>query len=167
MQGIALQGPTTYYNEIINCYKDVPNIVWSTWDDEPADNLKAIEDSNIKLITNSKPPFPGYLNINFQNVSSTFGIKYLIDKNVTEILKVRGDVLISDPVKLLSLLKGKQISFLQMCKEGVRNDIYYELVYSHFSHDYPTDNILYGSSELILAGFDYVVEELLPIPRSN
>jgi hypothetical protein len=35
MQGIVIQGPTTYWDQIIEVYKDVPNVVWSTWDNEP------------------------------------------------------------------------------------------------------------------------------------
>ena len=32
-QGIVIQGPTNYYKKIIECYKNIPNVVWSTWDE--------------------------------------------------------------------------------------------------------------------------------------
>jgi hypothetical protein len=163
MQGIVIQGPTTYYKEAIEKYKDIPNVVWSTWEDEPIANLKYIE-QNIPLVLNKKPSFNGYLNINLQNTTTVSGISYLMDKNVDEILKIRGDIIINNPVKLLSILKGRKMSFLQICKEGARQDIYYELVYPHFSHDYPSDNIMYGQSDILHSGFNFLIEEFLSIP---
>ena len=106
MQGIVIQGPTNYYKKIIEHYKHIPNIVWSTWEDEPIDNLKYIE-NNIPLIVNKKPSFPGYLNVNLQVLSTFSGIEYLVNNNVTEILKIRGDIIVSDIDKLLYVLKGK------------------------------------------------------------
>ena len=165
-QGIVIQGPTTYYKEIINKYKDIPNIVWSTWEDEPIENLNYIE-KHIPLILNKKPNINGYLNINLQNITTLSGISYLINQGVEEILKLRGDIIISDPNKLLSLLKGREMSFLQMCKEGARRDIYYELIYSHFSHDYPSDLMMYGKSHILYDGFNFTVEENYPIPPES
>jgi hypothetical protein len=166
MQGIVIQGPTNYYKEIIEKYKDIPNVVWSTWENEPIDNLNYIK-KYIPLVLNKQPSFPGYLNINLQNISTTSGIAYLIEKNISEILKVRGDIIINNPVKLLSLLKGRKMSFFQMCKEGARKDIYYELIYPHFSHDYPSDLILYGESKILYRGFGFIMEETSPIPAES
>jgi hypothetical protein len=165
-QGIVIQGPTTYYKEIINKYKDLPNIVWSTWEDEPIENLNYIS-KYIPLVLNKKPNFSGYLNINLQNITTLNGISYLINQGVEEILKIRGDIIISNPNKLLSLLKGRKMSFLQMCKEGIRKDIYYELIYPHFSHDYPSDLIMYGESNILYEGFNFTVEEISPIPPES
>lgn len=39
MQGIVIQGPTDYCYETIPEYKDIPNVVFSTWDDEPLEKL--------------------------------------------------------------------------------------------------------------------------------
>lgn len=167
MQGIVIQGPTNHYKRIIEHYKHIPNIVWSTWDDEPIDNLKYIE-SNIPLITNKKPSVPGYLNINLQVLSTFSGIEYLIkEKEVTEVFKIRGDIIISDIDKTLNILNGKQLSFLQMCKPGVRKDIAYDLEYTHFSHDYPADIIIYGDSSIMLNGFNFYVDEFYPIPPES
>jgi hypothetical protein len=166
MQGIVIQGPTNHYKKIIEHYKHIPNIVWSTWEDEPIDNLKYIE-NNIPLIVNKKPSFPGYLNVNLQVLSTFSGIKYLTNNNVTEILKIRGDIIVSDIDKLLYVLKGKQLSFLQMCKPGIRKDIYYELEYNHNSHDYPADVIIYGSSDNMLNGFNFYINEFQSIPPES
>ena len=166
MQGIVIQGPTNYYKKIIEHYKHIPNIVWSTWEDEPIDNLKYIE-NHIPLIVNKKPSFPGYLNINLQVLSTFSGIEYLANNNITEILKIRGDIIVSDIDKLLYVLKGKQLSFLQMCKPEIRKDIYYELEYNHTSHDYPADVIIYGHSDNMLNGFNFYVDELHAIPPES
>ena len=165
-QGIVIQGPTTYCKRIIEKYKDIPNVVWSTWEDEPIENLDYIK-KHIPLVLNKQPSFAGYLNINLQNITTSSGIMYLIENGVTEILKIRGDFIINDPIKLLSLLKGRKISFLQMCKEGARTDLYYELIYSHFSHDYPSDNILYGEAEVLYEGFNFTIEEYQQIPPES
>lgn len=166
MQGIVIQGPTTYYKETVEKYKDIPNVVWSTWENEPIDNLNYIE-KYIPLVLNKVPSFAGYLNINLQNITTSSGIAYLIERNVSEVLKIRGDIIISDPIKLLSLLKGRKMAFLQMCKEGARKDLYYELIYSHFSHDYPSDLAMYGEANILYDGFGFIMEELLPIPPES
>jgi hypothetical protein len=166
MQGIVIQGPTNYWDQIIETYKDVPNVVWSTWDDEPIENIKNIE-QHIPVITSPKPSFSGHLNINMQTVSTFKGVEYLESKGVTEVLKTRGDVRIKNLDKLMSCLKGKEMAFLVTCKTGVRTDIYYELEYSHYSHDYPADQVVYGSVSNIKNTFNFQIEEMLPIPPES
>jgi hypothetical protein len=163
MQGIVIQGPTNYYEQIISCYKDIPNVVWSTWEDEPKENIDFIK-KHIPVITNKKPQTPGYLNINFQLVSTFNGLNYLKSKGVTEILKVRGDTTITNLEIFLNKLKGKEMAFLAISKEGIRKDIYYELIYSHYSHDYPVDLVIYGNLENMLNTFGITIEENTPIP---
>jgi hypothetical protein len=163
MQGIVIQGPTNYYEQVVSCYKDTPNVVWSTWEDEPQENIDFIK-KYIPVVTNKKPLVPGYLNINFQLVSTFNGINYLENKGITEILKVRGDTIITNLDIFLNKLKGKEMAFLAIAKEGVRKDIYYELVYPHYSHDYPVDLVIYGSIESMLNAFGTIIEENIPIP---
>lgn len=163
MQGIVIQGPTNYYKEIVPIYKDTPNVVWSTWEDEPADNIKFIE-QHMSVVLCQKPNFPGHLNINMQTVSTLEGIKYLKEKGITEILKTRGDVMITNLDIFLKILKNKEMAFLAIAKEGARKDIYYELVYPHYSHDYPVDLVLYGSVENMSNAFNFVIDEFSPIP---
>jgi hypothetical protein len=63
MQGIVIQGPTNYCREIIECYENIPNIVFSTWDDEPQENIEYIKSKGVDIIQSTKPTFSGYLNI--------------------------------------------------------------------------------------------------------
>jgi hypothetical protein len=43
MQGIVIQGPTNYCKEVVSIYKNIPNVVWSTWEDEPLKNIEFIK----------------------------------------------------------------------------------------------------------------------------
>ena len=166
MQGIVIQGPTDYYKQVIPAYQNIDNVVWSTWDDEPIENIKNIE-QYIPVITSPKPSFPGHLNINMQTVSTFNGVEYLESKGITEVLKTRGDIRIKNLNKLMECLEGKEMAFLATCKNGVRTDIYYELVYPHYSHDYPTDHVLYGFTSNIKNTFNFQIEEILPIPPES
>jgi hypothetical protein len=163
MQGIVIQGPTNYCKEVAPIYKDIPNVVWSTWEDEPLENIEYIK-QHMDVVLCKKPSFPGYLNINMQTVSTLEGIKYLQKKGVTEILKTRGDIIITNLNIFLEKLKTKKMAFLAIAKEGARRDLYYELIYPHYSHDYPVDLVLYGFIENINNAFNFNINEYIPIP---
>jgi len=166
MQGIVIQGPTNYYKEVADHYSQYPNVVWATWNDESITNLEYIRSKGIQVILLDKPLFPGYMNVNMQ-VKSTFeGIKALENK-VEEVLKVRSDTIVSNLPDLMSELKGRQLSFMATCKTGVRKDLAYDLIYYHTSHDYPSDNVIYGKVKDMLMMFDFQIEELLPIPPES
>lgn len=171
-QGIAIQGPTQFYTHIADSYSSLLKkgypVVWATWEDEPKKNIDYIRNTGIEVILLPKPSFPGYLNINMQTVSAIAAINHLISNyQVKEILKARGDVLVNKPLDLLKILKGKQAAFIGTCKEGVRKDIYYELVYPHYSHDYPDNNFFYGSSQNVHSAFNFYIEELAFIPPES
>ena len=166
MQGIVIQGPTNYCREVAPLYKDRPNIVWSTWEDEPEENIEFIKQFT-PVVLSKKPSFPGFGNLNMQTVSTMGGVSYLKDLGVTEVLKTRGDIRITNLDSFLKLLKGRSLSFLAINKEGIRPDLYYRLVYDHFSHDYPIDLVVYGSIENIELMFDLYVEEFYQAPAES
>lgn len=161
MQGIVIQGPTAYAKQILESYTSIENIVWSTWEGE--DNIELIKSKNIHVIQSPKPTIPGYMNINFQTLSTYVGINYLKNKGVTEILKVRSDLKINSPQTLLNSLKGKKMSFLSLCKPNIR-PLYYDLVYEHTSFDFPGDLIMYGKTNEIEKCFNFQLEDTKPIP---
>jgi hypothetical protein len=165
-QGIVIQGPTNYYREIVDCYADVPNVVFSTWDDEPQENIDYIKSKNIDIVQSPKPIFPGYLNVNYQTLSTYVGLEYLKEKGVTEALKIRGDLKPNNVKLLLEILKNKPISFLAICKPDAR-PLYYELEYTHTSFDFPVDLFLYGSVENLEKCFAFQIEQELPIPPES
>lgn len=163
MQGIVIQGPTNYYKEIVPIYKDIPNVVWSTWEDEPVENIEFIN-QHMSVVLCQKPDFPGFLNVNMQTISTSKGTDYLKKQGVTEILKTRGDIIITNLSIFLDKLKGKEMAFLAIAKEGARKDLYYELVYPHYSHNYPVDLVLYGSTENVSSAFNFTINEHVLIP---
>lgn len=165
-QGVVIQGPTNYCKEIINCYIDIPNVVFSTWEDEPQENIEYIKSKGIDVVQSSKPLFPGYLNINYQTLSTYVGLEYLKEKGVTEVLKIRGDLKPNNVSKLLEILTGESLSFLAICKPDIR-PLYYELGYTHTSFDFPVDLFLYGNIENLKKCFAFQIEQELPIPPES
>jgi len=151
-QGIIIQGPTDYASHVVDSYEGINNIVWSTWIDEPLSNIELIKSKGIEVVQIDKPTVTGYINVNFQTLST-----------YVEGLKVRGDMKINNPKLLLELIKGKKISFLSMCKPNIR-PLYYELVYQHTSFDFPGDLVLYGSLDELEKCFNFQVEDNNPIP---
>tara|TARA_B100001564_G_scaffold154537_1_gene129761 strand:- start:1836 stop:2516 length:681 start_codon:yes stop_codon:yes gene_type:complete len=160
-QGILIQGPTEFYKELTDYYSQFDNVVWSTWNNESVVRLDYITSKGIKVILVEPPKFPGYMNVNMQLRSTYEG---LMAHNVDELLKVRSDTIVTNLDKLLPKLKGKQLSFMATCKEGVRGDLVYDLVYLHTSHDYPADNVIYGNIDELKIMFDFQIDELLSIP---
>jgi hypothetical protein len=160
MQGIVIQGPTNYAKEVADLYEGIPNVVWSTWDGEDVEYIKS---KGIDVVQSTPPSFGGHLNINYQTASTYAGLAYLRNKDVTEALKIRGDLKPNNVKLLLEILKGKPLSFLAICKPQVRG-LYYELEYIHDSFDFPVDLFLYGSIDNLEKCFNFQMEETLPIP---
>ena len=77
MQGIIIQRPNDYASQIVESYKKISNVVWSTWNDEPKENISLIRENGIEVIQIDKPITPGYMNVNFQTLSTYAGINYL------------------------------------------------------------------------------------------
>jgi hypothetical protein len=112
---IIIQGPTQYYEEIIEVYKDVDNVLWCTWDDEPLEVINSIKEVGIFVHLISKPLNPGYWNINLQCKSTYEGLlkcKELFDSKYY--IKIRSDFKITDVTLLLErfITKNEKINFL-------------------------------------------------------
>jgi len=171
-QGIVIQGPTEYYKELTNYYSQFENVVWATWNDESTVRLDYIESKGIDIVLVEKPSVLGYMNVNMQLKSTYAGLEFLNEANccvpytekINEVLKVRSDTLVTNLDKLLPRLKGNHMSFMATCKTGVRKDLAYDLVYYHDSHDYPSDNVVYGKLGDMITMFDFQIDELTPIP---
>jgi hypothetical protein len=107
---IIIQGPTNFYKDILNNLSPNQKYIWSTWYDEPKNNLDEIA-SKMELITSAKPSFPCTLNVNLQCLSTLNGIK----ASKTEfIFKTRGDMIFSNIDLLLEIIHkfNKEASFL-------------------------------------------------------
>lgn len=100
--GIVLQGPTIYADPVINCYRIARNVVWSTWEDEPETNIKAIKESGIKLNLIKKPVHTGYWNINLQCLSTYTGVLELAkDPYIKCFVKIRSDIVVDNIEKFI------------------------------------------------------------------
>jgi len=115
--GIVLQGPTVYVEPVVQCYCRANNVLWSTWEDEPEANLKAIKESGIKLNLVKRPVHTGYWNINLQCLSTYTGILELAkDPNLKCFVKIRSDIVIDDIERFIeevrSALSQNPIAFL-------------------------------------------------------
>ena len=116
MQGIVIQGQTSYAKDMISIYKDIPNVVFSTWVGE---DTKIIEDYGIEVIKSNPPDFAkSYSHLNHQTKSTYAGIRHLHSKGVTEALKIRGDLKPNNIKLLMKILKGRSLSFLSIIISG-------------------------------------------------
>lgn len=133
--GIVLQGPTTYAESTLNCYRIARNVVWSTWEDEPAVNINAIKESGIKLNLTKKPAHTGYLNINLQCLSTYTGILELAkNPDIKYFVKIRSDF-VMDNIE----------TFLEEVKCATSKDPIAFLGYVNYEGGYLLDYIAAGS----------------------
>jgi hypothetical protein len=95
--GIVIQGPTFFYKQILENIDYQFQYVWSTWSDEPIENLEEIK-KKVKLIVSNKPNFTGLRNINLQCKSSEEGIRTL---QKPWIIKIRSDLIWTNQKELI------------------------------------------------------------------
>jgi hypothetical protein len=100
---IIIQGPTKYKTDVFRTYKDYPNVIWSTLDNEKIESLH----TNIIMLYNKIPKHRGYTNVNLQTLTSKAGCEYAREHGFKYCLKVRSDIVITDPVKLINLLEKR------------------------------------------------------------
>ncbi|WP_421796971.1 hypothetical protein [Haliscomenobacter sp.] len=116
--GIVIQGPTTYFAEILRNYVNYEYLVWSTWDDEPEQNIVQLEKSGINLVLNKKPVIAGYWNCNLQCISTLRGIEYLRNKfNVNKFIKVRSDFIVNPVQELITQIENS-LNYNRICSIG-------------------------------------------------
>lgn len=125
---IVMQGPLRieedFTLETVRFYKkEYPNVlvIVSTWNGEDDDTLLQLrKEPNCVLIQNKLPESPGDGNINFQRVSSYYGMCEAIRHNKKYVLKTRTDTRITMPGifdSLVFMLKANPI-----CEGSVQNE---------------------------------------------
>jgi hypothetical protein len=167
-QGIIIQGPTDYHHKIVaDFYSQFENVVWSTWADEPKNNIEYIKSTGIKVITSNKPDYAGYLNVNLQYKTTLKGIEYYKERGYTEVLKVRSDIIFFGIERVMHVLKGKDVSFMAMHNPQKLTFLAYYLDYYHHGMDFPCDYAVFGSIESMYNMFNCNVSYNLPIPPES
>lgn len=167
MVGIVIQGHTKHYIDLSIFYSQFPNVVWSTWDDEPVENIKHIQSKGIQVITSEKPKFPGYLNVNLQLYSSLKGVEYFKNKGIKEVIKVRSDIIWEGIDLIWDRLKGKKIGFLNLNTPPLKKYIEYDLDYPHKGFDFPSDHVIFGQTDILIATFQTLTTELNNVPPES
>ena len=117
-QYIVIQGPTTYYKELIDAYKSIPNIIISTFNNMPVESINELS-THFPVIVSDSNINPGKGNLNYQCMSSYNGLDYVKNLGTTHALKLRSDLIISDPQKFMNILeKYNKLTFLAWHGEG-------------------------------------------------
>ncbi len=117
-QYIIVQGPTKYYKELIESYQHQKNIIISTLDNEPLENINELK-KYFKLIVYPFQFNPGTGNLNCQTITTTNGLLSANTLGATHALKIRSDMIISDVQKFMKILEEKpRISFLAWHIDG-------------------------------------------------
>lgn len=97
--GIILQGPIQYEDnftyETLRIYKNIyPNseIILSIWKNEDKDKLEQIKEMGIIILENEKPSIGGFINLNYQIVSTKNAVLKAKELGCKYILKSRTDI---------------------------------------------------------------------------
>jgi len=167
MQGIVIQGQTTYFKEVADNWSGWPNVVWSTWTNEPQSNIDYIKSKGIEVVQSIPPSIPGDMNINYQCASTFRGLNHLHRKGCISALKIRSDHTVSDRKTLLEILWGRNMAFLAISNAPKRMDLTYELDGLHFGHDYPSDNLIYGNINEMMIMFNFQVDKNYNVPPES
>jgi len=138
---IVFQGPTTYCDQVLKNFSSKCETIYSTWFDEPKENLEFIESKVSKLILNEYPEYVGKNNINKQCVSTKNGI---LAANNEFIFKSRTDILFSNVDLLMQKIASSHIA-----------DISFLCYYTFATPHQITDFFSYGSKEESLKFWDY------------
>lgn len=108
---IVLQGPICrehqFTIETVKYYRKIYNnaiIIVSTWEDEAAEHIEAMEKVGAVVVQSSKPRKSGILNVNMQLISSLAGIKKAEELGVEYVVKTRTDQRVCKPYVLNVLL---------------------------------------------------------------
>ena len=99
-----------YYTNILKYHI----IIISCWEDCII-NESITSNTNIHIIKNKIPKFPGSQNINFQRITTLAGLKYIKKLGITKAIKTRSDHKINNINEILSTISNK-IIVLKSCK---------------------------------------------------
>lgn len=167
---IAIQGPTKYYKEISAFYKNFEApIVYTTWKNEPAQNILYLERSGIHMELIDTPEYNGYLNVNMQNASSTHGLKYIKQNyDINHVLKIRSDTTIIGLERLWPNIYGCEISWAHIYNPI--EDPYWAYNLNgkvHTGMDWISDYAVFGKIDNLINMFDWYIPFNLPVPPES
>lgn len=96
---IVMQGPLVYEDDFtyntLKLYKNIfkdEELILSIWDNENQEYLEKVKQLGICVIKNKKPKTGGFINLNYQIVSTSAGIKKAEELSCKYVLKTRTDI---------------------------------------------------------------------------
>jgi len=98
---LVIQGHTKFIDEVLENVKNVENVIWSTDEDSPQEDLEKIKNSNIILAITPKPSYNGYGNVNIQINSTMNGLELAKSLGATHAIKLRSDLIFTNPKKFI------------------------------------------------------------------
>jgi len=100
----VIQGHTQYVTEVLENFKNVDNVIWSTEDDIPEDDRLAIDESNIELLQIPRSE-SSYGRLTIHSDSACAGIQRAKELGAEYVIKLRSDLTISDHDKFLKVIR--------------------------------------------------------------
>jgi hypothetical protein len=139
---LIIQGPTKFYSLIVPYLIELNEnikVIWSTWDNESADDILSIMNLNIVVILNKMPQNKGIWNCNLQCVS-TYAAVCAAEKidYFDLVIKIRSDFIIFNINKFIA---SSKICFFSQDKSLI------SLGYSTHAGGHVLDYIVGGSIE--------------------
>lgn len=108
---IVVQGPLTYYNNIIDTYKNCKSNVIISTNDTNKKAIDTIKANGFEVIVNPIAPIAGRANFNNQVVNTYSGIVKAKTLCFKYILKIRSDIFIDKFIDLLNKFKLDTVYF--------------------------------------------------------
>jgi hypothetical protein len=138
-QYIVIQGPTTYCKDIVKCYGEYSNVIFSTLNEESTDDVNFLQ-TKFDVVVSPYNFQNGYGNLNKQTITSCNGLKLAKQMGASHALKIRSDMTISNINSFMNILGNKsKLAFLAW----------------HF-HGYLVDYLNYGPIDEMIKFWDLV-----------
>jgi hypothetical protein len=113
-QSMVLQGPVDDFtlgtiDQYLSIYPEM-NLIVSTWDTTPAVVREELARRGVHVVTSSIPARSGFLNFNYQRLSTLAGIELAKELGMTHVIKTRTDQRFYNP-NLMSFLNSIRLLF--------------------------------------------------------
>jgi hypothetical protein len=113
---VIVQGPSTHVQEQREAWKGYPHIIYSTWE---GDENQYFEQEVV--IFTEKPSEGGSGNINLQKTTTIKGLELAKHLGYQQVLKIRSDIVPTNWLLFLDLLKVNKLNFLCWHINSIQN----------------------------------------------
>lgn len=132
-----------YYKQYINDF----NIIWVTWKNEPQEAIDYIRQSGIEIHLLDEPTSPGRQNVNYQIISSVYGVEYIKNNGGIYVLKIRDDMIL-EPINIAyDIMLNKYKYNDKLCSLFYRHDLQFMTDYFMFGN--VNEMLLFWNADLL------------------